>query len=251
MKPYVLGIDIGGTNSVFGIVDARGTILASGSIKTQKYAAVEDYVNDLCNEILKLVKQEDVEDKIEGVGVGAPNGNYFNGTIEYSPNLPWKGIIPLAQMLENKLKLPVTITNDANAAAIGEMTYGAARGIKDFIMITLGTGVGSGIVVNGQLVYGHDGFAGELGHVIMRRQNGRLCGCGRTGCLEAYTSATELPERHGNFWKSELMSLLYVCCLFRTSHLKMFMKLLCRVTSWLSRYLIIPGRCWEKLLPIL
>ena len=129
MKPYVLGIDIGGTNSVFGIVDARGTILASGSIKTQKYAAVEDYVNDLCNEILKLVKQEDVEDKIEGVGVGAPNGNYFNGTIEYSPNLPWKGIIPLAQMLENKLKLPVTITNDANAAAIGEMTYGAARGI--------------------------------------------------------------------------------------------------------------------------
>ena len=199
MKPYVLGIDIGGTNSVFGIVDARGTILASGSIKTQKYAAVEDYVNDLCNEILKLVKQEDVEDKIEGVGVGAPNGNYFNGTIEYSPNLPWKGIIPLAQMLENKLKLPVTITNDANAAAIGEMTYGAARGIKDFIMITLGTGVGSGIVVNGQLVYGHDGFAGELGHVIMRRQNGRLCGCGRTGCLEAYTSATGVASTAREF----------------------------------------------------
>ena len=196
MKPYVLGIDIGGTNSVFGIVDARGTILASGSIKTQKYAAVEDYVNDLCNEILKLVKQEDVEDKIEGVGVGAPNGNYFNGTIEYSPNLPWKGIIPLAQMLENKLKLPVTI---ANAAAIGEMTYGAARGIKDFIMITLGTGVGSGIVVNGQLVYGHDGFAGELGHVIMRRQNGRLCGCGRTGCLEAYTSATGVARTAREF----------------------------------------------------
>ena len=199
MKPYVLGIDICGTNSVFGIVDARGTILASGSIKTQKYAAVEDYVNDLCNEILKLVKQEDVEDKIEGVGVGAPNGNYFNGTIEYSPNLPWKGIIPLAQMLENKLKLPVTITNDANAAAIGEMTYGAARGIKDFIMITLGTGVGSGIVVNGQLVYGHDGFAGELGHVIMRRQNGRLCGCGRTGCLEAYTSATGVARTAREF----------------------------------------------------
>ena len=199
MKPYVLGIDIGGTNSVFGIVDARGTILASGSIKTQKYAAVEDYVNDLCNEILKLVKQEDVEDKIEGVGVGAPNGNYFNGTIEYSPNLPWKGIIPLAQMLENKLKLPVTITNDANAAARGEMTYGAARGIKDFIMITLGTGVGSGIVVNGQLVYGHDGFAGELGHVIMRRQNGRLCGCGRTGCLDAYTSATGVARTAREF----------------------------------------------------
>ena len=148
---------------------------------------------------MKLVKQEDVEDKIEGVGVGAPNGNYFNGTIEYSPNLPWKGIIPLAQMLENKLKLPVTITNDANAAAIGEMTYGAARGIKDFIMITLGTGVGSGIVVNGQLVYGHDGFAGELGHVIMRRQNGRLCGCGRTGCLEAYTSATGVARTAREF----------------------------------------------------
>lgn len=121
---------------------------------------------------------------------GAPNGNYFSGSIEFAPNLPWKGVIPFAQMLEERIGIPVALTNDANAAAIGEMTYGAARGMKDFIEVTLGTGVGSGIVINGQLVYGHDGFAGELGHVIMRRNNGRLCGCGRNGCLEAYASAT-------------------------------------------------------------
>ena len=127
------------------------------------------------------------------------NGNYFNGTIEFAPNLPWRGVIPLAQMLTDRFGIPVSLTNDANAAAIGEMTYGAARGLKDFIMITLGTGVGSGIVVNGQLVYGHDGFAGELGHVIVRPNNGRLCGCGRTGCLEAYTSATGVARTAREF----------------------------------------------------
>lgn len=198
-KPYVVGIDIGGTNTVFGIVDARGTILASGSIKTQKYSKIGDYVNDLYTELTKLLEQENVSDKIKGIGVGAPNGNYFNGTIEFAPNLPWKGIVPLAQMLTDKFGIPVSLTNDANAAAIGEMTYGVARGLKDFIMITLGTGVGSGIVVNGQLVYGHDGFAGELGHTIIRRNNGRLCGCGRTGCLEAYTSATGVARTTREF----------------------------------------------------
>ncbi|MCH5327890.1 MAG: ROK family protein [Coprobacter sp.] len=198
-KPYVVGIDIGGTNTVFGIVDARGTILASGSIKTQKYSQIDDYVADLYTELSRLLEQEDATDKIKGIGVGAPNGNYFNGTIEFAPNLPWRGVIPLAQMLSDRFGIPVSLTNDANAAAIGEMTYGAARGLKDFIMITLGTGVGSGIVVNGQLVYGHDGFAGELGHVIVRRSNGRLCGCGRTGCLEAYTSATGVARTAREF----------------------------------------------------
>ena len=198
-KPYVVGIDIGGTNTVFGIVDARGTIIASGSIKTNKFYEVEDYVNELHTELFRLLEQNNATDKIMGIGVGAPNGNYFNGTIEFAPNLPWRGVIPLAQMLTDRFGIPVSLTNDANAAAIGEMTYGAARGLKDFIMITLGTGVGSGIVVNGQLVYGHDGFAGELGHVIVRPNNGRLCGCGRTGCLEAYTSATGVARTAREF----------------------------------------------------
>ena len=198
-KPYVVGIDIGGTNTVFGIVDARGTIIASGSIKTNKFNEVEDYVNELHTELFRLLEQNNATDKIMGIGVGAPNGNYFNGTIEFAPNLPWRGVIPLAQMLSDRFGIPVSLTNDANAAAIGEMTYGAARGLKDFIMITLGTGVGSGIVVNGQLVYGHDGFAGELGHVIVRPNNGRLCGCGRTGCLEAYTSATGVARTAREF----------------------------------------------------
>ena len=175
------------------------TIIASGSIKTNKFNEVEDYVNELHTELFRLLEQNNATDKIMGIGVGAPNGNYFNGTIEFAPNLPWRGVIPLAQMLTDRFGIPVSLTNDANAAAIGEMTYGAARGLKDFIMITLGTGVGSGIVVNGQLVYGHDGFAGELGHVIVRPNNGRLCGCGRTGCLEAYTSATGVARTAREF----------------------------------------------------
>ncbi|WP_099464404.1 MULTISPECIES: ROK family protein [Parabacteroides] len=189
-KPYVVGIDIGGTNTVFGVVDARGTVLYSSSIKTGKYADIEDYVAALGQGLMQVIEQAGGPEKIKGIGVGAPNGNYFNGCIEFAPNLPWKGKIPLAQLISEQVGgIPVALTNDANAAAIGEMTYGAARGMKDFIVITLGTGVGSGIVVNGNLVYGHDGFAGELGHVIVRR-NGRQCGCGRQGCLEAYTSAT-------------------------------------------------------------
>ncbi len=189
-KPYVVGIDVGGTNTVAGIVDKRGQILISGSIKTAKHSEVEDYLDELTELINGLIADVTTKDQIKGIGAGTPNGNYFSGSIEFAPNLPWKGVIPFAQMLEDRVGIPVALTNDANAAAIGEMTYGAARGMKDFIVITLGTGVGSGIVVNGQLVYGHDGFAGELGHVIVRRNNGRLCGCGRAGCLEAYTSAT-------------------------------------------------------------
>lgn len=189
-KPYVVGIDVGGTNTAVGIVDKRGQILKGGSIKTAKHVNVEDYLDELTELINDLISETTTKDQIKGIGAGTPNGNYFTGSIEFAPNLPWKGVIPFAQMLEDRTGIPVALTNDANAAAIGEMTYGAARGMKDFIVITLGTGVGSGIVVNGQLVYGHDGFAGELGHVIMRRNNGRLCGCGRTGCLEAYASAT-------------------------------------------------------------
>lgn len=198
-KPYVLGIDIGGTNTVFGIVDARGMVVASSSIKTQKHNNIDDYIDELYTEATRLIDANDATDKIHGIGIGAPNANYFTGVIEDGVNLPWPTPIPLAELVSKKFGIPVAITNDANAAAIGEMTYGAARGIKDFIMITLGTGVGSGIVINGQLVYGHDGFAGELGHVIVKRNNGRLCGCGRTGCLEAYCSATGVARTAREF----------------------------------------------------
>jgi glucokinase len=191
-KSYVIGIDIGATNSVFGVVDARGTILYDGSIKTGIYEDVDTYVSALAEGLKAIIDKAGGPERFKGIGVGAPNGNYFNGCIEFAPNLPWKGTVPLARLISEKTyRIPVTLTNDANAAAIGEMTYGAARGMKDFIEITLGTGVGSGIVVGGALVYGHDGFAGELGHVIVRR-DGRLCGCGRHGCLEAYASATGL-----------------------------------------------------------
>lgn len=199
MKPYVLGIDIGGTNTVFGIVDARGIVIASGSIKTGKHNNIEDYLDELYTEASRLIEANEATDKIHGIGIGAPNANYFNGMIEDGVNLPWPTPIPLAKLVSDKFGIPVAITHDANAAAIGEMTYGAARGLKDFIMITLGTGVGSGIVINGQVVYGHDGFAGELGHVIVKRNNGRLCGCGRTGCLEAYCSATGVARTAREF----------------------------------------------------
>lgn len=199
MKPYVMGIDIGGTNTVFGIVDTRGMVIASGSIKTAKHNNVEDYINELYTEASRLIEANDAIGKIHGIGIGAPNANYFTGIIEDGVNLPWPTPLPLARLVEEKFGIPVAITNDANAAAIGEMTYGAARGIKDFIMITLGTGVGSGIVINGQVVYGHDGFAGELGHMIVKRNNGRLCGCGRTGCLEAYCSATGVARTAREF----------------------------------------------------
>ena len=192
-------MDIGGTNTLFGIVDQRGNVLATDSVKTQSYAKIEEYVEAVTSKLLPLIESVGGVEKIKGMGVGAPNGNYYNGTIEFAPNLPWKGVIPLAALFEEKIGVPTALTNDANAAAIGEMTYGAARGMKDFIMITLGTGVGSGIVINGQLVYGHDGFAGELGHVVVRRENGRACGCGRKGCLETYCSATGVARTAREF----------------------------------------------------
>ena len=198
-KPYVLGVDIGGTNTVFGLVDARGTVIASSSIKTLKHTDVNAYIDELYDEVTRMLIANDAVDKVHGIGIGAPNANYYTGMIEKLVNIPWPTPLPLAQMVSDKFGIPVAITNDANAAAIGEMTYGAARGLKDFIMITLGTGVGSGIVINGQLVYGHDGFAGELGHVIMKRNNGRLCGCGRTGCLEAYCSASGVARTAREF----------------------------------------------------
>ena len=190
MKPYVIGLDLGGTNSVFGIVDSRGDIKVTTAIKTQGYKNVEDYVKASVEALQIIIDQVGGIDNIKAMGIGAPNGNYYNGTIEFAPNLEWgrNGVVPLADLFSKALGIPVALTNDANAAAIGEMTYGVARGMKNFIVLTLGTGVGSGIVVNGQLVYGCDGFAGELGHVIVI-ENGRPCGCGRRGCLEAYCSA--------------------------------------------------------------
>ena len=189
-KPYVIGMDMGGTNTVFGVVDTRGNVISKSAVKTSTHSDVNLYIDDIYVELSKLIEAVGGIDKIKGIGIGAPNGNYYTGNIEYAPNLPWKGVIPFATMMADKFGIPTALTNDANAAAVGEMTYGAARGMKNFIMITLGTGVGSGIVIDGKVVYGHDGFAGELGHVIVMRNNGRTCGCGRTGCLEAYASAT-------------------------------------------------------------
>jgi glucokinase len=189
-KPYVIGMDMGGTNTVFGVVDARGNVISKSAIKTGTHTDVNLYIQDLYDEMIKLIDAAGGVDKFKGIGVGAPNGNYYTGNIEFAPNLPWKGVIPFAKLMAEKFGIPAALTNDANAAAIGEMTYGVARGMKNFIMITLGTGVGSGIVIDGKLVYGHDGFAGELGHTTAIRENGRLCGCGKKGCLETYCSAT-------------------------------------------------------------
>lgn len=190
-KPYVLGLDLGGTNSVLGIVDARGHVIARTSIKTQQYTDINEYVDALYTEAIKIIEPVGGMEVIRGLGAGAPDGNYYTGNIEFAPNLPWKGIVPFAKLLSDKFGVPCTVTNDANAAAMGEMMYGAARGMKNFIMITLGTGVGSGIIIDGKMVYGHDGFAGELGHTkIDHSENARLCGCGQRGCIEAYASAT-------------------------------------------------------------
>ena len=192
IKPYVIGLDLGGTNSVFGIVDKDGNIIETVSMKTGGFEKADDYVDAAVKSLMTIVEKVGLEN-ISSMGIGAPNGNYLNGCIEFAPNLPWAHDckVPLAQMFSDRLGgLPVRMTNDANAAALGEMMYGVAKGMKNFIVLTLGTGVGSGIVLNGQMVYGCDGMAGELGHVIMRRENGRPCGCGRTGCLEAYCSAT-------------------------------------------------------------
>ncbi len=189
---FVVGIDVGGQTSKLGVVDARGTVLAQTVIRTDTYSEVEPYIAELADAVKRIIKDAGAEGNVRGIGVGAPNGNYYTGTIENAPNLLWgHDRVEFAKLLSEAMDgLPVALTNDANAAAVGEMTYGAARGMKNFIMITLGTGVGSGIVINGEVVYGHDGFAGELGHVSAVRNNGRTCGCGKTGCLETYASAT-------------------------------------------------------------
>lgn len=189
-QALAIGIDIGGTGTKFGIVDRDGNVLFSGEISTKKHNEVGTFIDDLHTALMQVIEKAGGIGRMKGIGVGAPNGNYYTGTIEYAPNLPWKGIIPMAKLIEHKFNLPVTLTNDANAAAIGEMMYGAAKGMRDFIMITLGTGVGSGIVANGKLIYGHDGFAGELGHTIII-PDGRLhAGTGKRGSLESYASAT-------------------------------------------------------------
>ena len=190
-KNYVVGVDIGGQTSKCGVVDKNGNVLAQTVIRSDNHDVVEPYIAELAEALKKIIKDAGVEGQVRGVGVGAPNANHYTGTIE---NLTWgnNGEIPFAKLLTEAMDgIPVSLTNDANAAALGEMHYGSAKGMKDFIMITLGTGVGSGIIINGQLVYGHDGFAGELGHVIIDRSpNARQCGCGKKGCLEAYCSAT-------------------------------------------------------------
>ena len=190
---YVVGLDVGGQTTKLGVVDARGTVLAQTVIRTDTYTDIAPYISELAVALNKVIADAGVEGKVKGIGVGAPNGNYYTGTIENAVNLSWGGTqtIEFSKLLSEAMNgLPVALTNDANAAAVGEMTYGAARGMKNFIMITLGTGVGSGIVINGDVVYGHDGFAGELGHVAAVRNNGRTCNCGKTGCLETYASAT-------------------------------------------------------------
>ena len=198
-KQYVIGLDMGGTNSVFGIVDQRGTIIAQTAIKTKAYPVIHDYVAAGVEALQPALDMIGGIENVRGMGIGAPNGNYYNGTIEYAANLLWGGVVPIAELFSHALGgLPVRVTNDANAAAMGEMAYGAAKGMKNWIMITLGTGVGSGIVCDGKIVYGSDGFAGELGHVIAER-NGRLCGCGRKGCLETYCSATGVSRTAREF----------------------------------------------------
>ena len=187
---FAIGIDIGGTNTKYGIVNHRGEILEKGELKTDDYPEIEDYVDALYDALTPLIKQHVNGGSVKGIGIGAPNGNYYTGTIEYAPNLHWKGIIPLSKLMTAKFGLPSALTNDANAAAVGEMNYGAARGMRDFIIITLGTGVGSGIVANGQLILGHDGYAGELGHTVIRPGGRKHWSTQINGSVEAYCSAT-------------------------------------------------------------
>lgn len=194
MEKLVAAVDIGGTNTVFGLVNGNGEIVKRGNISTTLFSEPEILVNEVSKEILALMASIP-NSELKGIGIGAPNGNYFKGTIEYAPNLNWFGIIPIGEFFEKKLGVKAKLTNDANAAALGEMKFGGAKNLKDFIFVTLGTGLGSGIIVNKHLVYGHDSFAGELGHVIID-PNGRPCGCGRNGCLETYASATGIKRTY-------------------------------------------------------
>lgn len=190
-KQVILGIDIGGTYTKYGLVDKDGNLFLENSVPTNTHDTAEDFAAYLKNHLNDQLKNSTELYKIVGVGIGAPNGNYYTGCIEYAPNLKWKGVTKISEIIQKELGIPAILTNDANAAAMGEMIFGGAKGMKNFLMITLGTGLGSGLVVNGEIVYGHDGFAGELGHVNIIPK-GRKCGCGRRGCLETYVSATGL-----------------------------------------------------------
>lgn len=189
----VLGIDIGGTFTKIGLVDRSGSVHFEDEISTLGYDTIEEYIRALQKHVMQSLEQIERSFSLLGIGVGAPNGNFYEGTIENAPNLEWKGRIEFVKLMEDQFHLPVLVTNDANAAALGEMLFGAAGDLKNFVMITLGTGLGSGLVVNGDVVYGHDGFAGELGHVLVY-DHGRQCGCGKRGCLEAYVSATGIKR---------------------------------------------------------
>lgn len=194
MKKFAVGIDIGGTNTKFGIVDKEGTILTQGRMLTNASETVQGFIEELYKHLYPMIENVGGPSEFAGIGIGAPNGNYYTGNIEHAANLKWKGIVPLAAMIKERFGMNVKLTNDANAAAAGEQQYGCAKGMRDFITITLGTGVGSGIFVNGKIVLGHDGFAGELGHTIIR-PGGRLHpGTGIRGPLEAYASATGVRE---------------------------------------------------------
>lgn len=199
-EPLAIGIDIGGTNTAYGFINRHGDILIKGSLPTTGHGSPQHYIDALKMELLPAIEKVGKENII-GIGMGAPNGSVFTGEIMFAPNLPWKGVIPMVKIIEAEFGLKATLNNDANAAAIGEMIYGAAQGMKDFIVVTLGTGLGSGFVANGHMIYGHDGFAGELGHVIAVR-DGRRCNCGRNGCLERYASATGLVIT-ANEWLAE------------------------------------------------
>lgn len=195
VKELAVGVDIGGTNTVFGFVGHKGKILAEGRLKTPQYKDIEDFAAALYKKIITAGQKITGEYKIKGFGIGAPMGNINKGTIEYPAGLPWKGIFPFADIFHRHTSLPVIVTNDANAAAVGEMIFGGAKGMKNFVVITLGTGLGSGFVIDGKLVYGHTGFAGEIGHTQVRPESsGRECGCGKKGCLETYVSATGLKR---------------------------------------------------------
>ena len=193
MLELIVGIDIGGTSTKFGLVDLSGKVRIHSSISTEN-PDINGYINELATAIIQIQDSMDESVELVGIGVGAPNANYKKGSIEDAPNLPWKGSVPMAELLEKEFRLPVKITNDANAAAVGEMMFGGAKGMQDFIAITLGTGLGSGFVANGQLIQGHDGHAGELGHIAYKIGGGRLCKCGKKGCLETYVSATGLKR---------------------------------------------------------
>jgi len=189
----VVGIDIGGTYTKYGFVDRSGNCYMENSVQTRGFSDAGSYLDHLFNSVNDSLNTPDLDINLQGIGIGAPNGNYYNGTVEYAPNLNWKGVVPLADLVKKYHDVPVVLTNDANAAALGEMMYGGAKNMKDFIVITLGTGLGSGIVINGNVVYGHDGFAGEMGHMVAV-DNGRQCGCGKKGCLETYASATGIKR---------------------------------------------------------